>query len=179
MKCCLNSVPTLSHFLQVYKIYMRRGGWSLTRSARTLPARAKKKSKNLRAVSLHFTPVLWPPSDLEVRRRKKEKKERIMPSLVATTSALARTMFVRLRYIRTNLDFRFWSVGGNKPKFDREQDMTWANAIYLSFCKGLLLSDCSLKSLTNFSINKCEFYYVIKKRIYWVTIPQIREGNCT
>ena len=63
------------------------------------------KKTNLRVVSLRFAPVLWPPSYLEVRGRKERKKEegkkeegkkeegRIMPSLVATTSALTRTTF--------------------------------------------------------------------------------------
>ena len=37
-----------------------------------------------------------------VEAKKKKKQERIMPSLVATTSALARTMCVRTHSIRTN-----------------------------------------------------------------------------
>ena len=44
------------------------------------------------------------PSGRKVRRRKKKKKkERIMPCLVATTSALARTTCVRTHSVRTNL----------------------------------------------------------------------------
>ena len=37
-----------------------------------------------------------------VEERKRKKEERIMPSLVATTSALARTTCVRMHYVRTN-----------------------------------------------------------------------------
>ena len=44
-----------------------------------------------KTVSRRFAPVLWPPSDLEVVEGKKEKKEKIMPILVATT-----------HYVRTN-----------------------------------------------------------------------------
>ena len=36
------------------------------------------------------------------KERRKKKKERVMPSLVATTSALARTTCVRKHYVRTN-----------------------------------------------------------------------------
>ena len=54
---------------------MRQGGCSLTYSVRTPPARANQQKTNLRAVSLRFTPVLWSPSDLEVRGSKKEKKK--------------------------------------------------------------------------------------------------------
>ena len=38
-------------------------------------------------------------------KRKKKKKERIMPSLVATTSTLAPTTCVRTHYVRTNIDY--------------------------------------------------------------------------
>ena len=41
-----------------------------------------------------------------VHGRRKEE-ERIMPSLVATMSALARTMCVRTHYVRTK-NYRFW-----------------------------------------------------------------------
>ena len=38
----------------------------------------------------------------EEERKRKKKEERIMPSLVATMSALASTMCVRTHYVRTN-----------------------------------------------------------------------------
>ena len=56
------------------EICVRRGGGS--HSARTPPNRANKKTKNLRAMSLCFAPVLWPPSDLEVCGRKKDRRRR-------------------------------------------------------------------------------------------------------
>ena len=42
------------------------------------------------------------PSERKVRGRKKERRRRIMPSLVAATSALARKMCVRTHFVRTN-----------------------------------------------------------------------------
>ena len=42
-------------------------------------------------------------------RRKKEKEERIMPSLVATTSTPARKPFVRTHYVRTNVVSIGWT----------------------------------------------------------------------
>ena len=38
---------------------------------------------------------------VEGRKKERKKKERIMPSLVATTFALAHTTFMRTHYVRT------------------------------------------------------------------------------
>ena len=59
---------------KIITICVRRGGCSLTHSARNPPARANPKTYE------------------EVKKKKKEEA-RIMPSLVATTSALTRTTF--------------------------------------------------------------------------------------
>ena len=90
------------------------GGAHLPHHARTPPARANHVLPNLRAVSLRFAPGRWLPSYLEVQgRKKKEKEERIMPSLVATMFALARNKFICTWFFlnsfnnRTKIDFRY------------------------------------------------------------------------
>ena len=80
--------------------YVRAEGGVQLPIAHALRLTESTKNPNLRAVSLRFASVLWPPSGLEVCGRKEE--ERIMPSLVAITSALARTTCVRTHYVRTN-----------------------------------------------------------------------------
>ena len=85
----------LKKCLTFLKANMRAArGISHTHSARTLPARANQKNKSEGCVPLLRS---GPLAALRLGRRKvsrrkeKERKERIMPSLMATTSALART----------------------------------------------------------------------------------------
>ena len=81
-----NSIPNIIQDYDskaIERMKAHRGGAHLPLShALRLPE--PTKNTNMRAVSLRFTPVLWPPSDLEVLGRKKKKE-----SLVATMSACA------------------------------------------------------------------------------------------
>ena len=78
-----------------------RGGSSLP-IAHTLCLPETTKKPKSEGGFIRFAAVLWLPSDLEVRAWKEQEEERIMPSLVATTSDLAHTMCVRTHYFRTN-----------------------------------------------------------------------------
>ena len=51
------------------------------------------------------------------KKKEEKEKERIMPSLVATTSTPARKTFVRTHYVRTNIELIFLNVLGGGEDF--------------------------------------------------------------
>ena len=86
-------------------------GVSLTHSAHTMPARANQKKI---IFGLHVPPLR--SGSLATQRFGSTWRERKMPSLVATTSALALTTCVRMHSVRTNNRYNYTNLEDTEAK---------------------------------------------------------------